>query len=240
VKGPQGTDRTWLAGGAGGAVLLLLAAWFAVINPELSSAADVRDQTAVASTQNTVLQHKVAVLREQYATIDTLGVELGAQRAALPADSGLPAFTRQLTEQATAAGESLTSITTGEPGLVAAPAAAPPAAPASGAAAQPTGPATAPGTVTSAVGQLLSIPVTVVVDGPLAGHRALLTALQQTGPRRALVGSVVLAPATGQATASVDGTTTMTVTLQVFVAPQASTPPAAAPAVPPTPTTAPS
>lgn len=228
----RSTDRTWLAGGAVGAVLLLLIAWFAVINPELSAASDLHEQTASASTQNVVLQRKVATLRDDYAKIDSLGTELVAQRLALPTGSGLADLTRQLTEQATAAGESLTSITTGEPALVATPAAAASAAGAatSGSAATTSAPAAAgaTGTTTSTGGQLLSIPVTVVVDGSLSGHQALLTALQQTGPRRALVGSVVLAPATGEATASVDGTTTMTITLQVFVAPEPAAASAAA------------
>lgn len=221
--GLRSTDRTWLSGGAAGAVLLMVVAWFLVISPELSTATDLNEQTASASTQNVVLQRKVATLREKYSTLDTLAAKLAAQREALPADGGLPAFTRQLTKQAAAAGESLTSITTGEPTLATAATAAvaPTAKDATGSTATPPVAATDP--AAAAAGQLLSIPVTVVVNGPLVGHRALLTALQRTGPRRALVGSVVLAPATGEATASVDATTTMTITLQVFVAPKPAT-----------------
>lgn len=220
--GIRSTARTWLAGGAAGAVLLLLITWFAIVSPELSSASDLRDQAQSSSDQNAVLERKVATLRTDFANIDSLTTQLAAQRLALPTGSGLPDFTRQLTGQASAAGETLTSITTGEPTLVAVPVAtADPAAPTApaGDSAASTAPVAATDPAATAAGQLLSIPVTVVVDGPLDGHRALLVALQQDGPRRALVGSVVLAPAGGVTTASVDGTTTMTLTLQVFVAP---------------------
>lgn len=235
--GIRSTARTWLAGGAAGAVLLLLITWFAIVSPELSSASDLRDQAQSSSDQNAVQERKVATLRTDFANIDSLTTQLAAQRLALPTGSGLPDFTRQLTGQASAAGETLTSITTGEPTLVAMPVApVVPAAPTGDAAATPsTAPVAATDPAAAAADQLLSIPVTVVVDGPLAGHRALLTALQQDGPRRALVGSVVLAPTGGATTSSVDGTTTMTLTLQVFVAPKPAPAAAAAPTTSATP-----
>jgi hypothetical protein len=104
----------------------------------------------------------------------------------------------------------------------------------------------APSTAAGPAGQIYSIAVTVVGTGTMAANRALLSKIEKQGPRRALVTSASFAPVVGQEIAPVDGsgaapagtaesgaavTTppppptveqiwTMTVQLQVFVAPQ--------------------
>lgn len=207
--GARNSDRVWLGGGALLALVVLLVAWFAVISPELTAAGDITDQTVAAQTQNTVAQTKLTKLRSDFANLPTLTATLRQAREALPSGSGLPDFTRQLTTQAATAGVTMKSLTTSTPVL----ATSPNAAAAKTATTPPA--AGAP----SAAGVLLAIPVTVVVEGSVEGHRALLRAVQVDGPRRALLASVVVAPATGAATASVTAATTMTMQLQVFVAP---------------------
>lgn len=212
MKGARNSDRVWLGGGALLALMVLLVAWFAVISPELTATGDITDQTVAAQTQNTVAQTKLTKLRSDFANMPTLTATLRQAREALPSGSGLPDFTRQLTTEAATAGVTMKSLTTSTPVLATSPNAA--ATAAAQAAATP-----AAGGASSAAGVLLAIPVTVVVEGSLEGHRALLRAVQVDGPRRALLTSVVVAPATGAATASVTAATTMTMQLQVFVAP---------------------
>lgn len=199
-----GTDRTWLGGGALGAAALVALAWFAVISPELSTASALEEQTAAAQTQNTVLQTKVTKLRADFANMDGLTKSLQQARAGLPVDSGLADFTRQVATQAAAVGVTVASVT-----------AAPPTAVTSGSGT----PAPAKGKP-SVAGQLFTIPVTLVTTGALDKQRALLSQLENDGPRRALVASTLFAPASGAVTASIDAATTMTTQLQVFVAPQ--------------------
>ena len=198
-------------------------AWFLVVSPELSTTDDLREQTASVQTQNTVQQAKVAGLQNDFQDLNGLVATLGRVREGLPTGTGLPDLTRQLTAQAAAAKVSLTSITTAAPLLAGSP--ENPAAAAAAATTTPEAPAGEPATTgaesttPAPAAQLLAIPVTVVVQGELKGHRTFLNALQIDGPRRALVSSVVLAPADGSAGASIDATTTMTLQLQVFVAP---------------------
>jgi hypothetical protein len=198
--------QIWIGVGVLGVFLVVVIAWFALIGPELSSATSLNEETAQTQTQNTVLQSKVAKLQADSANMEGLGQQLRDAQAALPTNSGMPDFTRQLGQQAAAAGVVIGSITVAAPVAVSAdPNAAPPAS----------------GTV-AAAGNLFAIPVTVVADGPLAGHRNLLTAVEQQGPRRAMVDSVTFgaAGASTSTSASVDGTSTMTAKLRVFVAPQ--------------------
>jgi hypothetical protein len=107
----------------------------------------------------------------------------------------------------------------------------------------------APSTAAGPAGQIYSIAVTVVGNGTMTANRALLSKIEKQGPRRALVTSASFAPVVGQAgaptagagaPAGTAGTTetgvaattapppppaadqvwTMTVQLQVFVAPE--------------------
>jgi hypothetical protein len=104
----------------------------------------------------------------------------------------------------------------------------------------------APSTAAGPAGQIYSIAVTVVGTGTMAANRALLSKIEKQGPRRALVTSASFAPVVVEVAVPVDGsgapagtaetgaavTTpppppvaavqlwTMTVQLQVFVAPQ--------------------
>ena len=70
---------------------------------------------------------------------------------------------------------------------------------------------------------MFAIPVTLVSTGSAVNQLAFLKAIQVDGPRRALVISTALAPASGATTASIDASSTMTTQLSVFTAPLSST-----------------
>ena len=72
-------------------------------------------------------------------------------------------------------------------------------------------------------GAVFAIPVTIVSTGSAVDQLAFLKAIQVDGPRRALVISTALTPASGATTASIDASSTMTTQLSVFTAPLSST-----------------
>ena len=223
MTGRSQNRRLWLGGGAAVVVLILVVGWFFVISPQLSATASIRDQADSAQLQNSVLQAKNSKLRKENDNVATLRAGLAAALAQLPSDGGLPAFTRQLSAQATANSVSLTSVIVGVaiPVAGAAPATAPTVE---------TGTATT-GTATGAIaaspapsaGGLMQIPVSLVVTGPGKNDIAFLKALQVTGPRRALVTANQLAPSAGGAATGIDGPCTLTLTVTIFSAPLSPT-----------------
>jgi hypothetical protein len=198
--------KLWTYGGIGGCTLLALIAWFAFISPAMSDVSSVKSQTSEAQTQNDVLRAKIAHLQQVDAGIADLRTQVTQVRAALPVTDGLPDFTRQLQTQAGIARVALTSITAGAPTQV-------------GAGAVGSTPTT-PAAGVSAAGKLYSIPVTLVTNGDLPGQLAMLKEIQTVGPRRALVTSTQFSPGSTAITTSIDKSVTMTVQMQIFVAPQ--------------------
>jgi hypothetical protein len=197
--------RLLLGGGAVLAVIIVLIGWFAVINPQLSAASSARDQAEAARLQNIVLQGKNTKLKAQNDNAAALRASLAAALAELPSDGGLPAFTRQLSAQATAASVVLSSVIVGAAtpvvGVVAA----------TGATTGAAAPAPSPG--------LVQITMTLAATGLGRNDLAFLKAIQVTGPRRVLVTASQLAPSGGGAAAGIDGPCTLTLTLTIFSAP---------------------
>ena len=207
--------RLWLGGGAAIAVLIVVAGWFFVINPELTAAASYRDQTDAAAQQNAVLQAKNAKLMIENGQAATLREGLAASLAELPFDSGLPEFTRQVSAQATASSVALTSVVVG--GAAAVPPAAGDVAATTAAAATDAATTTAATpTAAAATTGLVAIPITLVATGLGSDLTAFITAIQVDGPRRALVTDSQMAPAGGDAAAGIQGNSTLTLQLTIF------------------------
>jgi hypothetical protein len=204
--------RVWLFGGAVLAVLIALAGWLMVISPKLSATQSLRDEETSARAQNAVLESKVAKLAQQNDKVGELTASLRTALDALPFDSGLPDFTRQLSAKATAKRVTLNSITVGA------------AAPVAGAAAAGTtvNSSGTPSTTTTAVAIApVAIPVTLASTGLGADLLGFLKAIQVDGPRRALVNSTTLGTGAGAGPGdgTIDGWSTMTIQLTVFSAP---------------------
>lgn len=192
----------WLIGGAGAAVVIAVAGWFGAISPQLSSTSSLQAQTQSAQDENLALQSKISKLRRESATLPLLTSELRNLLAALPSDSGLPQFTRQVTAQAARQGVGLTSITVGSISAA-------------------NGKSTVGGSGTSAAdSNVFSIPVTLVSTGAATNQLAFLKAIQVDGPRRALVTSTQLTPSSGGNSKLPAGASiTLTTQLSVFSAP---------------------
>jgi hypothetical protein len=197
--------RVWLVGGAVLALVIALAGWLVVISPKLSATQALRDDTDGTQAQNAVLEAKVAKLAQQNNKVGELTTSLRTALTELPFDSGLPEFTRQLSTQATLQSVTLTSITVGAATPVAA--TVPVATPTTTTTGSTT--STTPAASASA---LVSIPITLASTGATADQVAFLKAIQEDGPRRALVTSVTMGSVSGNSG-------TMTVQLNVFSAP---------------------
>ena len=105
--------RVWLGGGALGAVLILALGWSMFIGPELSSASGLHDQATATGQENSVLALKVKSLQLKSTQLKRYTTALREALYALPVDSGLPAFTRQLTAQAKADKVEVSSVAVG-------------------------------------------------------------------------------------------------------------------------------
>lgn len=216
--------RVWLGGGAVAALLIVAIGWFMFIGPELSSTSDLHAQAAATRQQNSQLQLRVKSLQVKSTQLDRYTKSLNDALAALPFDSGLPAFTRQLSSQAAANHVAVTSVAVGgitsvAPAVATAPGTTDPAS-----ATDPTSTATTaptPGAAgTTAAGGLFSVQVTVQSSGSLAHQLAFLNDIRTAGPRRALLTSTQFTPGLGSKVASIDGSAALTTQLTIFSAPQ--------------------
>jgi hypothetical protein len=161
--------------------------------------------------QNVALQAKNAKLKEQNDDVAALRQSLADALAALPSDGGLPEFTRQVSAQATATLVSLTSIVVGSATPVVATDSA-------------DGGSADSGTTTATEGAepaspgLLQIEITLTATGLGADLQAFVNEVQVTGPRRVLVTASQLATK-GESSVGIDGTSTLTLSLDIFSAP---------------------
>jgi hypothetical protein len=197
--------RYWLGGGVLAAVAIAAIGWLGVISPQLSSASSLRNEANSVGVQNSVLQGKANALKKENDKLPALTTRLNRAVIALPIDSGLPEFTRQVNSQAAQSGVALTGITVASVTAV-----GNGTGTTSGTGATGTGSAPAAGAV-------FAIPITLVATGRATDQLAFLKAVQVDGPRRALVSSTQFAPV-GDGT-SIDASSTMTVQLSIYTAP---------------------
>ena len=212
MSGMKG-DRLWLAGGTAAGVVISALAWFMVVSPELSNAASLDEQTVASQTQNVSLQSKLHRLKADNANMDALVASLQQARTALPVETGLAEYTRQLSGYATEYGVAVTGITAGEPAALTS--TTPAAAPAAGASGATAAKPPAAGAAASPAGQMYALPLTVVVKGTALNDLRFLAALQGPGKRAALVSGTQLTGETKRG-----GTMQLTIQLQLFVSPQ--------------------
>jgi hypothetical protein len=223
--------RFWLAGGAALAVLILAIGWFGLISPQRSSTSSLRAEADSAQAQNTVLAAKVAKLKQQNDGVGELKTELRTALGALPFDTGLPTFTRQVAGQATRSKVALTSISVGTAATTAGAPAATTGTGTTGTGTTGTGTtgtgttgtagtgASGAGTAATGSGTVMAIPITLLSTGTSAHQLAFLKAVQVQGPRRALVSSTNLGGGSAGGGSAVGKSTTMTIQMTIFTAP---------------------
>ncbi|HEX5739940.1 MAG TPA: type 4a pilus biogenesis protein PilO [Pilimelia sp.] len=178
--GTRTADRTWMLIGVAGALAILGLGWVLLLGPALSDLSAQQDQTAATEQELALQQTRLTRLRNDSGRLAEFQATLDRVRRELPAASGEPEFLRQLQSHYAAAGVKLVSLGAEDP--VAAP--------------------NVPGTY--------AIPMELTVTGSASGVEKLVTLVQQSSDRAALVSSVVTSP--GE-----KGSTQLVLRMQVFV-----------------------
>lgn len=214
VKSGLGQDkRLWLAGGVTLAAVLVLLGWFGLIQPELTTASAAREVAEAARLQNTALEAKNAELKAQN-DAPALRAGLASALAQLPSDGALPAFTRQLSAQASATSVVLNSVVVGV------------ATPVAGTSDDESGDETIADSGTADDGSapdaepdaLVQLTISVAATGLGPDLQAFVREVQLTGPRRALLTESQLTPL-DDSKGGIDGPSTLNLTLDIFAAP---------------------
>jgi cell division protein FtsB len=211
-------ERLWLIAGGLIAFVMCLIGYFFFISPQRTNTSDVNSQVSDANQKNAVLQARINSLKEQSKNLPKYQAQLAEARRALPSESGIPDFLRTLQSLGSATLTDVTALTVGQPAPVMAAPAQPTstASPAGTATAAPTSTAT-PNAITAPAVYTMSISATVT-GSPTALDK-FLDQLQNVQPRAVLITNI--AENSGSASGSIHnvGQTTLTLTMQAFVAP---------------------
>lgn len=113
--GTRHADRLWMAAGALVIALLTVVTWFLLVSPRTAEMDDLAEQTDVASLQAAKLRKNTAALKVKQKNIVKLTAARDALQDALPSDSGVPAFLRQLQASGTKLGVDVSGVTVGAP-----------------------------------------------------------------------------------------------------------------------------
>lgn len=104
-------SRTWTAGAAVLAVVVLALSWFLLISPAIATAAQTNDEATAAADHNAALVRQTAKLKEQFEHLDTYRSELSALQRQIPSDTDLADFLRLVGTVATAHNTFVVSVT---------------------------------------------------------------------------------------------------------------------------------
>lgn len=92
----------WITGTVVVAMAIMLAAWFLGVSPQLTTAAENKEQTESQTDANRQLESKITVLSQQFAKLDEYKASLAASRVQIPTDPQLAAYQRELNQIASA------------------------------------------------------------------------------------------------------------------------------------------
>lgn len=214
-------SRQWLTLTGVAVVAVLAAGWFLLISPKHSEAAQLRNDATAQAQANDTLRAQVAALTVQARNLPRERAKLALLSGKIPSKPELPTLILRLREAADRAGVTLVSLRPSPPTAV--------TATGVGAVPAPAGSAARTG-----AGQLLTIPISVEVNGGFFQLEQFLANLEDL-PRSFLVGQLTVAAgaassaataatATAPATLS-SGPLTATITGRVFLgsAPAAAT-----------------
>jgi len=105
----------WRVGGVAAALLLLVAAWFAIISPTLQSAAALEVETASQQAASQQLESRISLLKKQSEELPAQEAILAEIQQRMPPTVALPTLIRNLTTVAGNANVVVASVTPGQP-----------------------------------------------------------------------------------------------------------------------------
>jgi Tfp pilus assembly protein PilO len=189
--------RLWKIGGLVVVVVLAVGSWFLLISPKFAEADDVKAQTADTETQLITLRKRIGELKKEQANLTALQAELRKKQKALPSDSGVPAFLRQLQASGVALNVNVTGVSVSAP------------------------------VQQANLPAVWALPITMTADGSADDIGKFLQGLQSSAQSRAvLIETASLSPQASTAAAvgaASAGATSVNLTLKAFVAPPAGT-----------------
>lgn len=193
-------NTVWVAGTAALALLMLVATYFLLVQPQRASASDLADQTQQVRDSNLAIQERTEQLKAQFATLGDEKQQLAADKASLPSSAELPQLLRQLDGYARTSGVTLTNVTPGTAEAFVA----------DGAAA----PATAASTGATSASGVLALPLSLQVNGSFAQVELFVKNVQADMKRYYAVSTLDLQNGEGGVAATLTG--------KVFVMQEAS------------------
>jgi type IV pilus assembly protein PilO len=113
--GARHADRIWMAAGVVAIALLAVVTWFLAVSPQHAETADLRAEAETTQTQADQLRARIVKLTADNANQAALVATLNDRRIALPEDSGVPAFLRQLQAAGTRFDVDVSGLTVGQP-----------------------------------------------------------------------------------------------------------------------------
>jgi Tfp pilus assembly protein PilO len=162
-------DRRWIAGGAAGAIILVVLAWVFLISPQNALTSAVQDQADTAAQQLGTVQHRLSALRKQDADRPQYQARYALALEALPTTAATADLLRELQAAGAATGVAVTGVTVGAPAQVA-----------------------------GAAKATIALPVTVSATGAATGLEQFVNQLQQVQPRALLINNATVASSSGQ------------------------------------------
>jgi Tfp pilus assembly protein PilO len=170
--GARHADRLWMLGGVIGAALLIAIGWFIAISPKNAQTDELVGQKETTETQLVLLRHRLGELEDESRKLPEYKATLKINKAALPDDSGVPDFLRQLQDSGDLVNATVTGLTVSTPVLQ-------------------TGSTT-----------IYALPITVTVTGMPDDLGRFLDQLQRVQPRAVLVESTNMTTAGEEAAGS--------------------------------------
>ncbi|HET9516406.1 MAG TPA: type 4a pilus biogenesis protein PilO [Actinoplanes sp.] len=113
--GIRHADRLWMVGGVIATALLIAVSWFLLISPQRTQIDEFRAQQETTETQLVVLKRRLSELEDENKKLPQYRATLKRNQQALPVDSGVPDFLRQLQDSGELAGITVTGLTVNAP-----------------------------------------------------------------------------------------------------------------------------
>ncbi len=212
-------ERFWLLGVALVAFVLILIGYTMFVSPQNAKTSTARSQVSTAEASNQRLQARIDGLRAESKNLAKYQADLVSAQLALPSTSGLPDFLRTLQSIGNATLSTMSALSVGTPTDV---------TPIAGAAAQSSTSSSGSSATASTVGgvRVYELPINATVNGSTSALEAFLTQLQTVQPRAVLISSLTEAAGTvasgAGAGSSNPNQTSLTLTMQAFVAPSSA------------------
>ena len=188
--GTRHADRLWIFGGVAVVLVLAVISWLFVISPKYAEADTVRTEAADTELKISQLRKRITELEKDRARLPEFKRTLERNRNALPADSGVPDFLRQLQSSGDALNVSVGGINVSAPQLV------------------------------NGFTTVYALPMTLTAEGSADNLGSFLRQLQDTQPRAVLIDSANMTSQSGAegADESNAGDMTVNLSLKAFVA----------------------